>query len=66
MFTEDGQLYDAVIKSVNYKTGRGWVTYLGYGNEEETKLADLMAAAEIDDDVTSPGRGRNPSEVCMQ
>ena len=48
VFTEDGQLYDAVIKSINYKSSTCWVTYIGYGNEEEHQIADLMEAINLD------------------
>ncbi|XP_072039245.1 uncharacterized protein [Amphiura filiformis] len=48
VFSEDGQLYDAVIKSINYKSATCWVTYAGYGNEEEHHIADLLESGDID------------------
>ena len=41
MFSEDGQIYDATILSVNEEAGTCRVSYAGYGNEEEHNLTDL-------------------------
>lgn len=45
-FSEDNLVYNAIIKSVNYKLGTCWITYVGYGNEEEKDLDELMAPVQ--------------------
>lgn len=47
MFSDDHLVYEAIIKSVNYKLGTCWVTYIGYGNEEEKNLDELMGTQEV-------------------
>ena len=42
VFTEDKQVYDAVIKSINKSRGVCVVHYCGYGNEEEQPLSALL------------------------
>ena len=42
VFTEDGRLYEAVICSIDNSAGTCVVRYLGYGNEEEQALTDLL------------------------
>ncbi|CAE1228542.1 SMN [Acanthosepion pharaonis] len=45
IFTEDGLIYDASIISINYSEGTCVVRYIGYGNEEEQILSDLIPLA---------------------
>ncbi|PIK51912.1 putative survival motor neuron protein [Apostichopus japonicus] len=47
VFSDDHLVYEAIIKSVNYKLGTCWVTYTGYGNEEEKNLDELMGTQEV-------------------
>lgn len=42
VYTEDGTVYEAKIISINSKDGTCVVRYLGYGNEEEQSLEDLI------------------------
>ncbi|XP_028314101.1 survival motor neuron protein 1 [Gouania willdenowi] len=42
-WTEDGQLYPAVISSLDEKKGTCVVVFTGYGNEEEQNLEDLLS-----------------------
>lgn len=42
VFTEDGQLYEAVIISLDDENEICRVRYLGYGNEEDQLLSDLL------------------------
>ncbi|OCT59253.1 hypothetical protein XELAEV_18001206mg [Xenopus laevis] len=41
-WSEDGQIYSAIIRSVDEVVGTCVVVYEGYKNEEEQNLADLM------------------------
>ncbi len=43
VFTEDGQLYEAIIASIDEEMCT--VRYLGYGNEEQQELRDLLKPA---------------------
>ncbi|XP_076444296.1 survival motor neuron protein 1-like [Babylonia areolata] len=42
VFTEDGAIYEAKITSINAEDNTCVVRYLGYGNEEEQSLEDLI------------------------
>lgn len=46
-WSEDGQLYSAVIRSVDEVLGTCVVVYEGYKNEEEQNLADLMPQSRL-------------------
>lgn len=46
-WSEDGQLYSAVIRSVDEVLGTCVVVYEGYKNEEEQNLADLMPPSSV-------------------
>ena len=41
-FTEDGPLYNAVIKSIDKENFFGVVRYVEYENEEEQNIDDLL------------------------
>ncbi|XP_022086948.1 kelch-like protein 9 [Acanthaster planci] len=56
IYTEDEYTYDAVIKLIDHDRGTCWVTFVGYGNEEEKDLDDLMSAGS---EVGSPSRPVN-------
>ena len=45
MYSEDGQVYDAEIVSVDQDAGTCYVQYTGYGNEEEQNLDDLKVVS---------------------
>ena len=42
VYTEDGEIYQAVIKSLDLANNTAVVRFLGYGNEEEQDLDDLL------------------------
>uniref|UniRef100_A0A4W3HRM6 Survival of motor neuron 1, telomeric n=1 Tax=Callorhinchus milii TaxID=7868 RepID=A0A4W3HRM6_CALMI len=42
VWTEDGNMYPAIIQSVNEKQSTCIVMYTGYGNQEEQNLSDLI------------------------
>ncbi|XP_002733221.2 survival motor neuron protein-like [Saccoglossus kowalevskii] len=42
VYSEDGIIYDAVIKSIDRDNNRCWILYTGYGNEEEIDINDLL------------------------
>lgn len=42
VWSEDGNVYQATITSINWKKGTCVVVYTGYGNREEQKLSDLL------------------------
>ncbi|NXR10498.1 SMN protein, partial [Semnornis frantzii] len=42
VWSEDGNMYLATITSINQKRGTCVITYVGYGNQEEQNLADLL------------------------
>lgn len=42
VYTEDGTVYEAKIVSINTDDNTCVVRYLGYGNEEEQSLEDLI------------------------
>ena len=57
MYTEDEFIYDAVIKLIDHDSSTCWVTYLGYGNEEEKELSELMSAGSERASPTRPVNG---------
>ncbi|XP_076323179.1 survival motor neuron protein-like isoform X1 [Tachypleus tridentatus] len=44
IFSEDGLLYEACVMSTNEQEGTCVVHFLGYGNEEEVRIGDLLAS----------------------
>ncbi|XP_066472703.1 survival of motor neuron protein-like [Tiliqua scincoides] len=42
VWSEDGNVYQATITSINWKKGTCIVVYTGYGNKEEQNLSDLL------------------------
>ena len=44
VFTEDGQVYEAVILCINQSAKTCLVKYVGYGNEELQALSALLPA----------------------
>ncbi|NXH17399.1 SMN protein, partial [Bucco capensis] len=45
VWSEDGNVYLATIASINQKRGTCVITYMGYGNQEEQNLSDLLPPA---------------------
>ncbi|XP_049650532.1 survival motor neuron protein isoform X1 [Accipiter gentilis] len=63
VWSEDGNVYPATIASVNQKRGTCVVTYMGYGNQEEQNLSDLLPLAS-DETVNGMGdSGENDNET---
>ncbi|KFV56444.1 Survival motor neuron protein, partial [Tyto alba] len=58
IWSEDGNVYLATIAAINQKRGTCVVTYMGYGNQEEQNLSDLLLP---NSDETVNGMG-NPGE----
>ena len=46
---EDGQTYEAVVVSIDHENEMCRVRYLGYGNEEDQSITDLLPSREYDD-----------------
>ena len=46
-FSEDGQMYDAVILSINKPDQTCLVQYVDYGNEETQALSALLQVASL-------------------
>jgi hypothetical protein len=44
VYVADGSLYDAVVRNIDAARGTAMVEFLGYGETQETKLADIQAA----------------------
>lgn len=42
MYSDDGVVYDAVIKSIDKENNKCWVLYTDYGNEEEIDIGDVL------------------------
>ncbi|XP_077989191.1 survival motor neuron protein-like [Glandiceps talaboti] len=42
VYSEDGVVYSAIIKSIDFTNKTCCVTYIGYGNEEELELSELL------------------------
>ncbi|NXM58804.1 SMN protein, partial [Illadopsis cleaveri] len=63
VWSEDGNLYLARIASINQKRGTCVVTYMGYGNQEEQNLSDLLPPAS-NETVNEMGHsGENENET---
>ena len=46
IFTEDGEIYEAVILSIDKQKDTCFVRYVGYGNEEKQYLPNLMPSEQ--------------------
>ncbi|XP_078420323.1 survival motor neuron protein 1 isoform X2 [Cetorhinus maximus] len=54
VWSEDGNVYSAAIQSVNEKQGTCVVMYIGYGNEEEQNLTELVPADSSEAENENP------------
>ncbi|XP_041042239.1 survival motor neuron protein 1 [Carcharodon carcharias] len=54
VWSEDGNVYSATIQSVNEKQGTCVVMYIGYGNEEEQNLTELVPADSSEAENENP------------
>ncbi|XP_038077800.1 survival motor neuron protein 1-like [Patiria miniata] len=57
IYTEDEYIYDAMIKLIDRDRATCWITFVGYGNEEEKDLDDLMSAGSEAASPTRPVNG---------
>nr|XP_034956018.1 survival of motor neuron protein-like [Zootoca vivipara] len=48
VWSEDGNVYQATISSINWKKGTCVVVYTGYGNKEEQNLSDLLPPTDTE------------------
>ncbi|NWI66705.1 SMN protein, partial [Todus mexicanus] len=63
VWSEDGNMYQATIASINQKRGTCVVTYTGYGNQEEQNLSDLLPPCS-DESVNGMGNsGEHENET---
>ncbi|KFQ17963.1 Survival motor neuron protein, partial [Merops nubicus] len=62
VWSEDGNVYQATIVSINQKRGTCIVAYVGYGNQEEQKLSNLLPIAGFER-VNGLGNAFNPNET---
>ncbi|KFP82444.1 Survival motor neuron protein, partial [Apaloderma vittatum] len=63
VWSADGNVYLATIASINQKRGTCVVTYMGYGNQEEQNLSDLLPP-DSDETVNGMGSsGENENET---
>ncbi|ELT96430.1 hypothetical protein CAPTEDRAFT_170515 [Capitella teleta] len=49
VYSEDGETYEAIIRSVNSDDATCVVRYLGYGNEESQNMGDLLPSAPVEE-----------------
>uniref|UniRef100_UPI00358E852F survival motor neuron protein-like n=1 Tax=Myxine glutinosa TaxID=7769 RepID=UPI00358E852F len=64
VFTEDGIIYDAMIRSVDPDSGLCVVVYEGYGNEEQQRLVDLLPPTASDADLEDSSQFGIPMQNC--
>ncbi|KAK7496051.1 hypothetical protein BaRGS_00012752 [Batillaria attramentaria] len=64
VYTEDGEIYEGKIISISPESNTCVVRYLGYGNEEEQSLEDLMPSAVSA--TKRPKHQRNDSVSCSE
>ncbi|XP_071505224.1 uncharacterized protein [Diadema antillarum] len=48
VFTEDDQIYSAVIRNINSKGHSCRIRYVGYGNEEDKRLSEIFSESEVE------------------
>ena len=56
MYTEDGQMYDAVIVALDGGSGTCTVRYDYYNNEEVHQLDDLLPPSDVHPSLSSSVR----------
>lgn len=49
VWSEDGNVYQATITSINWKKRTCIVVYTGYGNKEEQQLSDLLPPSDAEE-----------------
>uniref|UniRef100_A0A8C4QQZ6 Tudor domain-containing protein n=1 Tax=Eptatretus burgeri TaxID=7764 RepID=A0A8C4QQZ6_EPTBU len=64
VFTEDGIIYDAMIRTVDSDSGLCVVVYEGYGNEEQQRLVDLLPPTTSDCDLEKSSQFGIPKQNC--
>ncbi|XP_008101227.2 survival of motor neuron protein [Anolis carolinensis] len=63
VWSEDGNVYQATINSINWKKGTCVVVYTGYGNREEQSLSDLLPAGNAEGTNEERSAAENENET---
>ncbi|XP_048360258.1 survival of motor neuron protein-like [Sphaerodactylus townsendi] len=63
VWSEDGNVYQATITSINWKKGTCVVVYTGYGNREEHRLSDLLPPIDAEGTNEERSAGENANET---
>ncbi|KAL7988939.1 hypothetical protein Chor_007858 [Crotalus horridus] len=63
VWSEDGNVYQATITSINWKKGTCVVVYTGYGNREEQKLSDLLPPMDTEGTNEEKSAAENENET---
>ncbi|KAG8130960.1 hypothetical protein E2320_017538 [Naja naja] len=63
VWSEDGNVYQATIASINWKKGTCVVVYTGYGNREEQKLSDLLPPMNTEGTNEEKSAAENENET---
>ncbi|XP_062985758.1 survival of motor neuron protein-like [Elgaria multicarinata webbii] len=63
VWSEDGNVYQATITSINWKKGTCVVIYTGYGNREEQNLSDLLPPIDAEGTNEERSAAENDNET---
>ncbi|XP_063151561.1 survival motor neuron protein-like isoform X1 [Candoia aspera] len=63
VWSEDGNVYQATIASINWKKGTCAVVYTGYGNREEQNLSDLLPPIDAEGTNEEKSAAENENET---
>ncbi|XP_053150859.1 survival of motor neuron protein-like [Hemicordylus capensis] len=63
VWSEDGNVYQATITSINWKKGTCIVVYTGYGNKEEQYLSDLLPPVDAEGTTDERSAAENEYET---
>ncbi|KAH0628043.1 hypothetical protein JD844_008713 [Phrynosoma platyrhinos] len=63
VWSEDGNLYQATITSINWKKGTCVVVYKGYGNREEQNMSDLLPPGDTEGTNEERSTAENENET---
>ena len=63
VFTEDGEIYRALIKEINKEESTCLIRFLGYGNEETQELEDLLPLRDMSIKTNLEAQNEVESEV---
>uniref|UniRef100_A0A8D0BAP1 Tudor domain-containing protein n=1 Tax=Salvator merianae TaxID=96440 RepID=A0A8D0BAP1_SALMN len=63
VWSEDGNVYQATITSINWKKGTCIVIYTGYGNREEQNISDLLLPTDAEETNEEKSVAENENET---